>query len=157
MLVSEILAVKGNVLYTVGPQHTLQEAVTTMTELDIGSVVVVEDGKMVGLLTFREMLSALKRVGMNWREAKVAGAMMAQPVVATPDMEVEELQRLIVQHHQRYLPVMDGDVLQGVLSFHDVARAMLEEKNFENKMLKSYIRNWPEDDEKSDEGKATAG
>lgn len=157
MLVSEILAVKGNVLYTVGPQHTLQEAVTTMTELDIGSVVVVEDGKMVGLLTFREMLSALKRVGMNWREAKVAGAMMAKPVVATPDMEVEELQRLIVQHHQRYLPVMDGDVLQGVLSFHDVARAMLEEKNFENKMLKSYIRNWPEDDEKAGEGKATAG
>jgi CBS domain-containing protein len=102
---------------------------------------------MVGLLTFREMLTALKRVGMNWREAKVAGAMVAKPVVATPDMEVEELQRLIVEHHQRYLPVMDGDLLLGVISFHDVARAMLEEKNFENKMLKSYIRNWPEEDD----------
>src|SRR5689334_8335949 len=141
MLVREILAVKGSVLYTVGPQHTLQEAVTTMTDLDIGSVVVVEDGKMVGLLTFREMLAPLKRVGMNWREARVSGAMIAKPVVATPDMEVEELQRLIVEHHQRYLPVMDGDVLQGVISFHDVARAMLEEKSFDNKMLKSYIRN----------------
>ncbi|MEC5387966.1 CBS domain-containing protein [Uliginosibacterium sp. H3] len=157
MLVSEILALKGSVLYTVGPQHTLQEAVTTMTDLDIGSVVVVEDGKMVGLLTFREMLSALKRVGMNWREAKVSGAMIAKPVVASPDMEVEELQRLIVEHHQRYLPVMDGDVLQGVISFHDVARAMLEEKSFENKMLKSYIRNWPEEDEISGESKAAAG
>lgn len=143
MLVSEILAVKGNVLYTVGPQHTLQDAVTTMTELDIGSLVVVEDGKMVGLLTFREMLAALARAGMNWREAKVANAMVAKPVTATPTMEVAELQRLIVEHHQRYLPVMDGDVLLGVISFHDVARAILEEKNFENRMLKSYIRNWP--------------
>ena len=150
MLVSEIMALKGHVIYTVGPQHTLQEAVTTMTELDIGSVVVVEDGKMVGLLTFREMLAALARVGMNWREAKVAGAMMAKPVVATPEMEVEELQRLIVEHHQRYLPVMEGDVLLGVISFHDVARAMLEEKSFENKMLKSYIRNWPEEGETQD-------
>lgn len=152
MQVSEILKLKGSVLYTVGPQHTLQEAVTLMTDLDIGSVVVVEDGKMVGLLTFREMLSALKRVGMNWREAKVAGAMIAKPVVAKPEMEVEELQRLIVEHHQRYLPVMDGDVLLGVISFHDVARSMLEEKNFENKMLKSYIRNWPEGDDESAAG-----
>ena len=155
MLVSEILSVKGKVLYTVGPQHSLQEAVTTMTDMDIGSVVVVEDGKMVGLLTFREMLVALKRVGMNWREARVSGAMIAKPVVASPDMEVEELQRLFVEHRQRYLPVMDGDVLQGVLSFHDVARAMLEEKNFENKMLKNYIRHWPEDDEV--QGKASTG
>jgi len=154
MLVSEILALKGSVLYTVGPQHTLQQAVTTMTDLDIGSVVVVEDGKMVGLLTFREMLAALARVGMNWREAKVSGAMMPKPVVATPTMEVAELQRLIVEHHQRYLPVMENDVLLGVISFHDVARAMLEEKNFENKMLKSYIRNWPEESE--GEGKAAA-
>ena len=149
MIVSEILAIKGTVLYSVGPHHTLQEAVSTMTDLDIGSVVVVEDGKMVGMLTFRELLAALAKVGQNWREAKVAGAMMSKPVVATPDMEVAELQRLIVEHRQRYLPVLDGEVLLGVISFHDVARAMLEEQGFENRMLKNFIKNWPEESDKT--------
>jgi CBS domain-containing protein len=50
---------------------------------------------------------------------------------------------LLIDKHMRYLPVVDGNVLQGVVSFHDVARAVLEEKQFENQMLKSYIKNWP--------------
>jgi len=150
MLVSEIMAIKGTVLYTVSPSQTLQDAVLTMTEQDIGSLVVVESGKMVGMLTFREMLTALAHVGMGWREAKVANAMLAKPVVAKLDMEVAELQRLIVEHRQRYLPVMDGDLLCGVISFHDVARAMLEEQGFENRMLKSYIKNWPTEEEPAD-------
>jgi CBS domain-containing protein len=50
-----------------------------------------------------------------------------------------------VEHHQRYLPVMEGGLLMGVVSFHDVAKAVLEEQSFENKMLKAYIRNWPEE------------
>lgn len=150
MLVSEILAIKGTVLYSISPQHTLQDAVNSMTDLDIGSLVVVDGGKMAGMLTFRELLAALAKAGKNWREALVANAMMSKPVVARPDMEVAELQRIIVEHRQRYLPVMDGDVLLGVISFHDVARAMLEEQAFENRMLKGYIKNWP--DEKESEG-----
>jgi CBS domain-containing protein len=61
-------------------------------------------------------------------------------------MEVDELRRLMLEKHCRYLPVMEGDTLMGVLSFHDVARAVLEEQSFENRMLKSYIRDWPMDD-----------
>ncbi|GAA5161299.1 CBS domain-containing protein [Viridibacterium curvum] len=150
MLVSEILAIKGTVLYTINPEHSLQQAVDLMTELDIGSLVVVDGGKMAGMLTFRELLAALAKAGKNWREAKVAGAMLAKPVSARPDMEVAELQRIIVEHRQRYLPVMDGDTLLGVISFHDVARAMLEEQAFENRMLKGYIKNWPEETESED-------
>lgn len=150
MLVREILAIKGTVLYTSNPDHTLQQAVDLMTELDIGSLVVVDGGKMVGLLTFRELLAALAKAGKNWREARVSGAMLGKPVVAKPDMEVAELQRIIVEHRQRYLPVMDGETLLGVISFHDVARAMLEEQAFENRMLKGYIKNWPAEEDKAD-------
>jgi CBS domain-containing protein len=70
--------------------------------------------------------------------------MLREPRVAAPDMEMDELRRLMVEHHQRYLPVMDGSTLLGVVSFHDVAKAVLEEQSFEgNRMLKNYIRNWP--------------
>jgi CBS domain-containing protein len=64
-------------------------------------------------------------------------------MVATPQMEVNELRRAMLETRQRYLPVMDGTTLLGVISFHDVARAMLEEQGFENRMLKAYIRDWP--------------
>ena len=58
-------------------------------------------------------------------------------------MDVNELRRVMLETRQRYLPVMDGSTLLGVISFHDVARAVLEEQGFENRMLKAYIRDWP--------------
>ena len=49
----------------------------------------------------------------------------------------------MLERHQRYVPVMEGDTMLGVISFHDVAKAVLEEQAFENRMLKGYIQDWP--------------
>ena len=59
-------------------------------------------------------------------------------------MEVNDLRRIMIESGARYLPVMDRDKLLGVISFRDVAKAVLEEQDFENRMLKGYIKNWPE-------------
>ncbi len=144
MQASEILAIKGKVLYTIAPNRSLAEAVAVMTEQDVGSLVVFEHGRMVGMLTFREVLNLLNQAGANWTETPVADAMLRDPRTAGPNMEMDELRRHMVEHHQRYLPVMDDGTLLGVISFHDVAKAVLEEQSFENRMLKNYIRNWPE-------------
>lgn len=148
MQVREILAIKGMVLYTIPPDRTLAEAVEIMTEQDVGSLVCFEHGKMTGMLTFREVLGAVHAHGASWQQAPVADVMMRAPQCARSDMEMDDLRRLMVDHHQRYLPVMDDGTLMGVVSFHDVAKAVLEEQSFENRMLKAYIRDWPE--EKSD-------
>jgi CBS domain-containing protein len=76
----------------------------------------------------------------------VADFKVDHPVVAQPDMPIEAVRQLLVNHHQRYVPVMDGNVLMGVVSFMDVAKAVLEEQGFENKMLKNFIKNWPGED-----------
>ncbi|MBL8476286.1 MAG: CBS domain-containing protein [Methyloversatilis sp.] len=146
MQVHEILRIKGTVLYTVVPAQSLGNAVATMADLDVGSLVVMEHGLMVGMLSFREVLRALRKSGGGWQTLTVADVMQRDPATAHPDMEVDELRRLMLERHCRYLPIMEGDTLMGVLSFHDVARAMLEEQSFENRMLKSYIRDWPMDD-----------
>ena len=143
MLVSEILAIKGKVLFTIGPNRPIAEAVEIMNEQDVGSLVVFSRGEMVGMLTFRQVLQAVQRGGADWQSLQVEGVMLREPRIASPDMEMDELRRLMVEHHQRYLPVMDGSTLLGVVSFHDVAKAVLEEQSFENRMLKNYIRNWP--------------
>ena len=147
MLVSEILAIKGKVLFTIGPNRPIAEAVEIMNEQDVGSLVVFSRGEMVGMLTFRQVLQAVQRGGADWQSLQVEAVMLREPRVASPDMEMDELRRLMVEHHQRYLPVMDGNTLLGVVSFHDVAKAVLEEQSFENRMLKNYIRNWPASEE----------
>ncbi|MCM2252848.1 MAG: CBS domain-containing protein [Ramlibacter sp.] len=136
-------------LYTIAPNRRLSEAVTIMTEQDVGSLVVFAHGQMVGLLTFREVLQAVHKSGGGWESLAVEEAMLKAPLTAAPAMEMDELRRLMVDRHQRYLPVMDGNTLLGVVSFHDVAKAVLEEQSFENRMLKNYIRNWPAEEGES--------
>jgi CBS domain-containing protein len=151
MRVSEILKVKGTTLFTVSPTTMLSDAVVVMSENDIGSLVVMDRGQLAGMLTFREVLGILARRQLEQRsgptppvaEIVVAEVMNPTPTVASPFMDVNDLRRVMLDHHQRYLPVMDGITLMGVVSFHDIARAVLEEQSFENRMLKAYIRDWP--------------
>ena len=144
MQVSEILKVKGNALFTIPPEGKLSEAVSVMAEHNMGSLVVMEKGRMVGILTFREILVALDKGRGALGEARVAEIMERDPVIASPGMEVNDLRRTMIDSGARYLPVMERDRLIGVVSFRDVAKAVLEEQDFENRMLKGYIKNWPE-------------
>jgi CBS domain-containing protein len=139
MLVSEILRIKGNTLYTTSPSDTVRKAVRAMTELDIGSQVVMDHGKLIGMLTFREVLAILDRQDGVLGDVKVAGVMESSPLTTNPHMQVMELRGKMLERHARYVPVMDGAMLLGVVSFHDVAKAVYEEQSFENKMLKGYI------------------
>ncbi|MFZ1246458.1 MAG: CBS domain-containing protein, partial [Azonexus sp.] len=123
--------------------QSLALAIDTMADLDVGSLVVMDGGKMVGMLTFREVLQALKGKAVAGDGLKVGDVMLTNPVTAFPDMEANELRRLMIEKRSRYLPVLENDTLMGVISFLDVAKAVLEEQGFENKMLKSYIKNWP--------------
>ena len=147
MLVSEILAIKGKVLFTIAPNKSVAEAIEIMNEQDVGSLVVFSRGEMVGMLTFRQVLQGVQKGGADWQALTVDEIMIRNPFAASPNMEMDELRRMMVEHHQRYLPVMDGQTLLGVVSFHDVAKAVLEEQSFENRMLKNYIRNWPAQEE----------
>ena len=148
MKVSEILQVKGNILFTITPDTSMKEAVSFMEEKDIGSLIVMEFGDLVGMLTFREVIRAVHKNGGSLGEGTVRKYMDDHPMTVTPETEVNEVRRMMLEKHSRYLPVMDAKTLMGVISFYDVARAVLEAQSFENKMLKAYIRDWPVEDEK---------
>ena len=151
MQISEILSLKGSTLFTVTPDMMLSDCVITMAEQDIGSLVVMDGGRLAGMLTFREILKVLARRQLEQRsgptrpvaDIAVRDVMVPEPLVVAPDTDVNELRRRMIDTHSRYVPVMDKDTLMGIVSFHDVARAVLEEQSFENRMLKAYIRDWP--------------
>jgi len=151
MEVREVLQVKDSALFAVHPDSPLSEALIMMADNDIGSVIVMDGGKLAGMLTFREVLLILakrqteRRVGPTppIAEILVVEAMDRNPPTAHPDMDVDELRRMMVDSHTRYVPVMEEETIVGIVSFHDVAKAVLEERNMENKLLKAYIKDWP--------------
>jgi CBS domain-containing protein len=141
MQVKEILRVKGHRLLSVEPAGRASDAVRTMARENLGSLVVLEHGRMVGMLTFHELLRAIAHGEGSLGELEVRDIMVEDPVTATPDMEVNDLRRTMLESGARYLPVMQEGRLLGVISFRDVAKAVLEEQDFENSMLKGYIKN----------------
>jgi CBS domain-containing protein len=150
MRVSDILKVKGNALFTVTPDTPLVAAIQTMAEHDIGSLVVIEFGDLVGMLTFREIILTLRGHNGSVEGATIRKVMDDHPLTCTPETDVNEVRRMMLEHHVRYLPVMENRTLMGVISFYDVAKAVVEEQGFENRMLKAYIRDWPEDESARD-------
>ncbi len=149
MKVSDILRVKGNTLFTVTPDEPLSTAVSAMAEKDIGSLVVMEHGDLVGMLTFREVILAIVANGGQLGGTQVRKAMDDAPVTCTVETELDEIRRIMLARHARYMPVMDQRMLMGVISFYDVAKAVVDSQNFENKMLKAYIRDWPAEGEET--------
>ena len=147
MKVSDILRVKGHSLITVTPDESLATAVQIMSEKDIGSLVVMEHGDLVGMLTFREVMQSLAQNGGSIGNLSVRKSMDDAPVTCTSETEMDEVRRMMLNHHTRYMPVMDKRMLMGVISFYDVAKAVVDSQNFENKMLKAYIRDWPDGSE----------
>jgi len=145
MKVTHILAAKGSVLYTVSADTPLSQALQTMAEKDIGSLVVMEHGELVGMLTFREVIVAIVGHGGVVGDMIVRSVMDDSPLTCTPDTEIDEVRRMMLGHHARYMPVMTQRTLLGVISLYDVAKAVVDSQDFENRMLKAYIRDWPED------------
>jgi CBS domain-containing protein len=144
MKVSDILRVKGSTLFTVKPDELMSTALNAMAEKDIGSLVVMSQGQLAGMLTFREVIQQVVKNGGQVGHTTVSEAMDAQPQTCSSETDLDDVRRIMLERHTRYMPIMDGHMLMGVISFYDVAKAVVEGQDFENKMLKAYIRDWPD-------------
>ena len=138
MLIRDILSLKGGTIHSVEGATALAQAVALMVRHDIGSLVVMDSGRMAGMLTFREVLRALD-AGGALTNVRASDVMVRDPICGRPGDTIDELRELMTRHHVRYLPVTEGDELVGVLSFHDVAKAIIKETSMENRLLKRYI------------------
>ncbi len=147
MKVSDILRIKGGTIYTATPDEPLMNALKQMVDRDIGSLVVMEHGELAGMLTVREITQFLVKFEGVVGNTIVRSAMDNEPLTCTTETDMDEVRRMMLERRSRYMPVMNKNLLMGVISFHDVARAVVDSQNFENKMLKAYIHDWPEGQE----------
>jgi len=146
MIVRDIVKMKGGTVYSVEPQGLVSDAVGMMVSRDIGSLVVLDGAKLAGMLTFREVLHALEAHQGSLAGLKVEDIMLKNPACGSPEDSLENLREIMNKDHIRYLPVKEDEQLIGVISFHDVANAVIKETSFHNRLLKNYIKNLPDEE-----------
>ncbi|MEW5788719.1 MAG: CBS domain-containing protein [Pseudomonadota bacterium] len=145
MQIRDVLEVKSaDELFSIGPDANVAEAVARMVERDIGSLAVMRGDTLVGFVTERDIVRGMHRVGVCLTDNRVSDLMEKEPLVVTLDDSVDYARDAMTKSHTSHLVVLDGNRVAGVISFHDLARACLKEANFENALLKRYIKHWPE-------------
>ena len=147
LTVQEILddkAGKGGRTHGVAPGAPVREAVAAMVREDIGSVVVLDGEALAGILTLRELLKGLDALGTRLLDTPVREVMNPSPAVVHPEDSADGLRAMMTERHVSHATVLKDGRLVGIVSFHDIARSAVKDVAFENRLLKQYIKNWPQ-------------
>jgi len=137
--ISALLDRKGRSVYSVSPTMTVCEAVTEMNRQRVGSVLVLDDGKLVGIFTERDVLRRVVGAGVDPRRTLVSEVMTAGVISITPESTVEETMVLFTEKRCRHLPVLEHGRLVGTISIGDITRWMADAHRAEAEHLKNYI------------------
>lgn len=138
-LVKQILKEKGYHFHSVGPETMVIDALKLMAEKEIGALLVLDGGKLVGIMSERDYARKVILKGKSSLGTPVREIMTAKVFFIRPAQTVEECMALMTDKHFRHLPVMDGDKVVGVISIGDLVKATIDEKDFMIKQLENYI------------------
>jgi len=151
MNVAHIFRTKEPALHSIEPDQPLTDAVALMMRHRIGSLAVMETGKLVSIVTERDVMRAVHEDLGGFARKKVREVMAPKLVCCRAQDSLDAAMELLFNNELgrrvRHLPVRDGETLLGIISIGDLVQALLTETRFENKLLRSYIKNWPEAEE----------
>ncbi len=134
--------------YNIAPHQTMAEAVATMMKHNIGALVVMEGGRLKGIITERDVMRIVHKYNAQFATVLVRDEMATDLVLCQAEDSLDQVMELLFHndtgHRIRHLPVMNNGTLAGIISIADIVNALLTETRFENRILKNYIKNWPE-------------
>lgn len=137
--VRDILQVKGHQVWSVSPGATVYDALELMADKGIGAVVVLDEGKLVGVMSERDYARKVILLGRASRDIPVGVIMSEKVITVSPDTPVEECMALMTIRHIRHLPVLDREKLVGLISIGDVVKAIISEQQF---VIEHYRTMW---------------
>ena len=137
--VSDVLQSKGPGVWSVRPDDTVYDALSLMSEKDIGAVLVMEGDRLIGILSERDYARKVVLKGRWSRDTAVREIMTERVLFVRPENTLEECMAIMSAKHIRHLPVMIEDRVAGVVSISDVVRALLSEQAFMITQLENYI------------------
>ena len=137
--VRNILQKKGNAVHSISPDSSVYDALEELEENNLGSLVVVENGKLTGVFTERDYARKVILKGRSSKETLVRDIMSSRPIFVNPDNTLDECMQLMSDKFIRHLPVLENDELVGVISISDIVRYIIYEKDFIIDNLEHYI------------------
>ena len=140
-IVSQLLRTKGHDVWSVSPDTSIYDALKLMSDMNIGAVVVLEQGEVVGIFSERDYARKVVLQGKSSRRTAVREAMTPEVYSVRPADTVETCMALMTDKHFRHLPVLNDDgELVGIISIGDVVKSLLSEKEMVINHLEDYIR-----------------
>jgi CBS domain-containing protein len=137
--VSNLLDSKGSNVLTVKPDTVVKDALTEMADLSAGTSLVMDGGKVVGVLSERDVIRKVVLTGKNASEVLSSEVMTTNLITVSPETKLDECMQLMTEKRIRHLPVLRDGNLCGIVSIGDVVKYLLIEKNFKIKNLETYI------------------
>ena len=138
--IAQILKLKGSDVWSIGSEAKIYDALELMAEKNVGALVVIDQGKVVGLFTERDHVRKVDLGGRCSQKAFVRQVMSEDICYITPQASVDEAMAIMTEKRCRHLPVMDNEELIGLALIGDLVKASLDEKDFVIKQLKKYIK-----------------
>ncbi len=142
--IRQILNKKGNQIFSVTPETTVYDTLKLMADKNIGAVLVLDEGKLVGIMSERDYARKVVLKGKISKEIPVNEIMSSNVICIDPDQTIINTKAVMIQKRIRHLPVMEDDKLVGIISIGDVVNAVLEENSFMIDQLATYIKGVPE-------------
>lgn len=138
-LVKDILGSKGAGIYSVRPDDSVFDALTMMSDKGVGALVVMEDGKLQGVISERDYARKVFLKGRSSPETRVSEIMSGHVLCATPEQSAEECMALMTDKRVRHLPILEDDEVIGVVSIGDLVKAIISDQQFIIEQLEHYI------------------
>ena len=136
----EILQRKGTDVHSISPSASINDVVNKLVAHNCGSLLVMRDGLLVGIITERDILRCCANDDRALKDIPVSDKMTSRLVTASPADSVSDIMRLMTQNRIRHLPIVEGDELAGLVSIGDTVKAQHDELSMENEYLKSYLQ-----------------
>ena len=137
--IQDVLERKGRTVLTASHEATVLEAIGTMSEANVGALVIERDGRPVGIFTERDYLRKIALAGRASRETRMAEVMSSPLITVTPAESTRSAMATMTERRCRHLVVIDGDEMVGIVSLGDLVKHLLVEKEAEVEKLSSYI------------------
>ncbi len=140
--VRQLLSSKGNkaqAVYSVAPTDTVYHALETMAEHNVGALVVLENGKLAGVVSERDYARKVILKGLASRDVQVAELMTREVITVTPDDTIATCMKHMNERNIRHLPVLENEQVVGVVSINDVVATIMKDQAFEIEQLQGYI------------------
>ena len=141
--ISEILSQKGTTTWSITPEATVFEAIQMMADKNIGSLLVTEHDKLVGVLSERDYTRKVMLKGKASKTTAVKEILSRDVIQVTPSHTVQDCMRLMTDHHVRHLPVLDGDKIAGIVSIGDLVNWIISAQQSTISQLETYITGVP--------------